>query len=112
MITSVLAKIFGTANDRAVRNLQSTVEAINQLEPYMQSCSDQQLQELSKKLRSQVAAGQSLDSILVQAYALFREASVRILGMRPFDVQLMGAMVLHQGKISRWKMGEVKHLQV
>ncbi len=110
MITSVLAKIFGTANDRAVRNLQSTVEAINQLEPYMQSCSDQQLQELSKKLRSQVAAGQSLDSILVQAYALFREASVRILGMRPFDVQLMGAMVLHQGKISEMKTGEGKTL--
>ena len=97
MITSLLAKIFGTANDRAVKNLQSLVSIINQLEPVMQSLSDGQLQELSKKLRQRVDSGESLDIILPEAYAVAREASLRVFGMRPFDVQLMGAIVLHQG---------------
>ena len=110
MITSLLAKIFGTANDRALKNLQPFVDAINRLESKMQACSDEQLQEISKELRDRVALGESLDSILPEAYAVAREASVRIFGMRPFDVQLMGAIVLHQGKISEMKTGEGKTL--
>ena len=110
MITSLLAKIFGTANDRALKNLQPFVDKINSLESKMQSCSDERLQELSKILRERVALGESLDSILPEAYAIAREASVRVFGMRPFDVQLMGAIVLHQGKISEMKTGEGKTL--
>jgi len=110
MITSLLAKIFGTANDRALKNLQPLVDAINRLESKMQACSDEQLQEISKKLRLRVEMGESLDSILPEAYAVAREASVRVFGMRPFDVQLMGGIVLHQGKISEMKTGEGKTL--
>jgi len=110
MITSVLAKIFGTANDRALKHLQPLVEKINSLESKMQACSDEQLQELSKKLRERVAAGESLDSVMLEAYAVAREASLRVFGMRPFDVQLMGAIVLHQGKIAEMKTGEGKTL--
>ena len=110
MITNVLAKIFGTANDRAVKNLQPLVDMINALEPSMQKLSDEELQELSKQLKEQVQAGQTLDSILPQAYAVAREASWRVFGMRPFDVQLMGGIVLHQGKISEMKTGEGKTL--
>lgn len=110
MITNLLAKIFGTANDRAIQHLRPLIDTINKLEPTMQGCSDEQLQELSKKLRARVAAGETLDSILPQAYAIAREASVRVFGMRPFDVQLMGAIVLHQGKISEMKTGEGKTL--
>lgn len=110
MITNLLAKLFGTANDRAVKNLQPLVDMINGLESSMQSMSDQELQEFSKKLKERVQAGQSLDSILPQAYAVAREASVRVFGMRPFDVQLMGGIVLHQGKISEMKTGEGKTL--
>lgn len=110
MITNLLAKIFGTANDRAIKNLQPLVDAINQLESKMKASSDEQLQELSKKLRERIALGETLDAILPEAYALAREASWRIFGMRPFDVQLMGAIVLHQGKISEMKTGEGKTL--
>ena len=110
MITSVLAQIFGTANDRAVKQLQPLVDQINRLETRMKACSDEQLQEMSKALRQRVTDGASLDAILPEAYAVAREASWRILGMRPFDVQLMGAIVLHQGKISEMKTGEGKTL--
>lgn len=110
MITGLLAKIFGTANDRALKNLQSLVDTINGLESKMQACSNEQLQEISKKIRERVAAGESLDAVLPEAYAVAREASIRVFGMRPFDVQLMGAIVLHQGKISEMKTGEGKTL--
>ena len=110
MISNLLAQIFGTANDRAVKQLQPLVDQINRLESRMKACSDEQLQELSKALRQRVTDGASLDSILPEAYAVAREASWRILGMRPFDVQLMGAIVLHQGKISEMKTGEGKTL--
>ena len=110
MITSLLAKIFGTANDRAVKNLQPIVDSINHLEATMKLCSDEQLQALSQTLRKRVALGETLDVILPEAYALAREASWRVFGMRPFDVQLMGAIVLHQGKIAEMKTGEGKTL--
>lgn len=110
MITNVLAQIFGTANDRAVKQLQPLVDAINNLEARMKSSSDEQLQELSKDLRQRVMHGQLLDEILPEAYALAREAAWRVFGMRPFDVQLMGAIVLHQGKIAEMKTGEGKTL--
>lgn len=110
MITGLLAKLFGTANDRAIKNLQPLVDSINNLEPKMKSYSDQELQDYSKQLKDRVAAGESLDAILPEAYAIAREAAWRILGMRPFDVQLMGAIVLHQGKIAEMKTGEGKTL--
>jgi len=110
MITNLISKIFGTANDRAVQKLKPLVDLINKLEPGMQAFSDEELQLTSKKLRDRVAKGESLDSILPEAYALAREASRRILGMRPFDVQIMGAIVLHQGKIAEMKTGEGKTL--
>ncbi|MBV8661022.1 MAG: preprotein translocase subunit SecA [Candidatus Dependentiae bacterium] len=109
-MTSLLAKIFGTANDRAVKNLQPIVDSINHLEATMKLCSDEQLQALSQTLRKRVALGETLDVILPEAYALAREASWRVFGMRPFDVQLMGAIVLHQGKIAEMKTGEGKTL--
>jgi len=110
MISNLLAQIFGTANDRAVKQLQPLVDQINKLEVIMKACSDEQLQDLSKSLRQRVNDGASLDEILPEAYAIAREASWRILGMRPFDVQLMGAIVLHQGKIAEMKTGEGKTL--
>jgi len=110
MISNLLAQVFGTANDRAVKQLQPLVVMINNLEPKMKACSDEQLQELSVNLRQRVADGTPLDEILVEAYALAREASYRVLGLRPFDVQLMGAIVLHQGKIAEMKTGEGKTL--
>ena len=110
MITNVLAKIFGTANDRALKHLQPLVDTINSLESKMQACSDDQLQEISKKLKERVASGELLDSVMIEAYAVAREASLRVFGMRPFDVQLMGAIVLHQGKIAEMKTGEGKTL--
>lgn len=110
MITNLLAQIFGTANDRAVKQLQPLVSLINSLEPKMKACSDADLQEISKTLRQRVADGASLDEIMPEAYAVAREASWRVLGLRPFDVQLMGAIILHQGKISEMKTGEGKTL--
>ncbi len=110
MISQFLTKIFGSANQRAVKQLQLTVDRINALEPVIQQLSDEQLQAKTNEFREQIAQGKSLDDILVESFAVAREASIRTLGMRPFDVQLMGAVVLHQGKISEMKTGEGKTL--
>ncbi len=110
MITNLLTKLFGSANDRAVQKLKILVEQINALENKIQNFSDQELKAQSDLLKQEVAAGKSLDDILVPAFAIAREACKRTLGMRPFDVQLMGAIVLHQGKIAEMKTGEGKTL--
>ena len=110
MITNFLAKIFGTSNDRAVKQLQPLVDKINGLEPEMEALSDEQLQAKSLDFRKQLSQGKTLDDILPEAYAVAREASRRILNMRPFDVQLMGAIIMHQGKIAEMKTGEGKTL--
>ncbi len=110
MITNLLTTLFGSANDRAVQKLQIIVEKINSLENKMQQFSDQELKVQSDLLKQEVALGKSLDDILVPAFAIAREACKRTLGMRPFDVQLLGAIVLHQGKIAEMKTGEGKTL--
>ena len=110
MITQFLTKIFGSANQRAVVRLQSTVDKINTLEPLMQELSDEQLQAKTNEFRKQLSQGKHVDDLVIEVLAVAREASVRTLGMRPFDVQLMGAIVLHQGKVAEMKTGEGKTL--
>lgn len=110
MISQFLTKVFGSANQRALSKLQRVVDNINALEPAIKSLSDEQLQNKTNEFRKQLAQGKHLDDLLPEAFAVAREAAWRILGMRPFDVQLMGAIVLHQGKIAEMKTGEGKTL--
>jgi len=110
MFTQFLAKIFGSANDRAVQKLQIMVDKINAFEPFVEQLSDEELKAKTTEFREQVAQGKHLDEVLPEAYAVVREAAKRTLGMRPFDVQLMGAIVLHQGKVAEMKTGEGKTL--
>jgi preprotein translocase subunit SecA len=110
MFASLVAKIFGTANARTLRQLQPLVSLVNAHEPAISKLSDEQLREKTNEFRKQLEAGKTLDDILPEAYAVAREAAKRILGMRPFDVQIMGAIVLHQGKIAEMKTGEGKTL--
>lgn len=107
---SLLKKVFGTRNDRLLKQLQKDVQRINALEPSLQPLSDEELQALSAKLKQRVQDGESLDAVLPEAFALVREASQRVFGMRHFDVQLIGGMVLHSGKIAEMRTGEGKTL--
>ncbi|MFN4273211.1 MAG: preprotein translocase subunit SecA [Aliihoeflea sp.] len=103
-------KIFGSSNDRYIKGLRPKVDAISALEPEMQALSDEELRARTDLFRRQVEEGTSLDELLVPAFATVREASRRALGLRPFDVQLIGGMVLHEGGISEMKTGEGKTL--
>lgn len=105
-----IKKIFGSKNEREVRRLQPLVEHINSLEPQMQSLSDAELQRKSASFKEMLDNGASLDDILPEAFAAVREAAVRVLGMRHFDVQLVGGTVLHSGRIAEMKTGEGKTL--
>jgi preprotein translocase subunit SecA len=107
---SVLAKVFGTKHERDVKKLQPLVDQINSLEPSLKVLSDEQLRAKTDEFRARLAEGEMLDDLLVEAYAVVREASVRTLGQRHYDVQVMGAIVLHQGKIAEMKTGEGKTL--
>ncbi len=107
---SLLKKIFGTRNDRLLKQLRRQVNQINALEPQMQALSDVELQAKTDDFRARVQAGTTLDSILSEAFAVVREAGVRVFGMRHFDVQLIGGMVLHSGKIAEMRTGEGKTL--
>lgn len=107
---SLLKKIFGTRNDRLLKQLRRQVNQINALEPQMQALSDAELQAKTDDFRARVQAGATLDSILSEAFAVVREAGVRVFGMRHFDVQLIGGMVLHSGKIAEMRTGEGKTL--
>ncbi|MGD1880112.1 MAG: preprotein translocase subunit SecA, partial [Kiloniellaceae bacterium] len=107
----VLAKrLFGSANDRFLKGLNPTVAAINALEPQVQELSDEALRGRSAELRGRLAQGESLDDILPDAFATVREAAKRTLGQRHYDMQLIGGMVLHQGKLAEMKTGEGKTL--
>ena len=107
----VLAKrLFGSANDRFLKGLNPTVAAINALEPQLQGLSDEALRARTAELRGRLAQGESLDDILPDAFATVREAAKRTLGQRHYDVQLIGGIVLHQGKIAEMKTGEGKTL--
>ncbi|GIU79168.1 MAG: protein translocase subunit SecA [Bryobacteraceae bacterium] len=110
MIDTLLAKIFGTKHEREVKKLRPIVQAINSLEPSLQSLSDAELAAKTSEFRQRLANGQPLDDLLVEAFAVVREASRRVLNMRHFDVQLIGGIVLHQGKIAEMKTGEGKTL--
>ncbi len=107
---SIIKKFFGSRNDRLIKQLEKDVKRINALEPSMQALSDEQLKELSAQFKQRVKDGESLEAILPEAFALVREASQRVFGMRHFDVQLIGAMVLHRGKIAEMRTGEGKTL--
>lgn len=110
MVTQFLTKIFGSANDRTVQKLQLIVNKINALEPFIEKLSDEELKNKTIEFKQAIANGKHLDEVLPEAYAVAREASKRTLGMRPFDVQLMGAIILHQGKVAEMKTGEGKTL--
>ncbi len=110
MITGLLTKVFGSQNDRELKKLQPTIENINAFEPEIQALSDEQLRAQAVLFRQRLEKGESLDDILPEAFATVREASVRTLKMRHFDAQLIGGIVLHQGKIAEMKTGEGKTL--
>jgi preprotein translocase subunit SecA len=110
MLNSLLKKIFGSANDRIIKKHLRTVEKINQLEPTIASLSDQDLRAQTEKFRSRIAQGETLDDLAIEAFATVREAAKRALGLRPFDVQMVGGLVLHSGTIAEMKTGEGKTL--
>ena len=110
MIESMLAKVFGTKHDREIKRIQPMIAAINALEPELQKLSDQELAAKTVEFKQRVANGAPLDDLLVEAFAVCREASRRVLNMRHFDVQLIGGIVLHRGKIAEMKTGEGKTL--
>ncbi len=110
MISGLLKKIFGSRNDRLIKQYSQTVKRINTLEPAMQALSDEQLRAKTDEFRQRHANGESLDDLLPEAFAVVREAGVRALGMRHFDVQLIGGMVLHDGNIAEMRTGEGKTL--
>ncbi|HEY7241910.1 MAG TPA: preprotein translocase subunit SecA [Burkholderiales bacterium] len=110
MITNVLTKIFGSRNERLLKQYRRTVASINALEPAMAKLSDPELRGKTEELKKRCAEGATLDELLPEAFAVVREASKRTLRMRHFDVQLIGGMVLHYGKIAEMKTGEGKTL--
>jgi preprotein translocase subunit SecA len=107
---SLLTQIFGSRNQRLLKQYQKTVREINALEPAMEKLSDPALQAKTPELKARIAAGETLDAILPEAFAVCREASKRVLKMRHFDVQLVGGMTLHYGKIAEMRTGEGKTL--
>jgi preprotein translocase subunit SecA len=110
MLQSIFKKVFGSRNDRLVKQYLQKVKAINALEPAMEKLSDAELTAKTAEFRSRVEQGESLDKLLPEAFAAVREASKRVLGMRHFDVQMVGGMVLHDGKIAEMRTGEGKTL--
>jgi preprotein translocase subunit SecA len=110
MLNSLLTRIFGSRNDRLLRQFQKNVAAINALEPELERLNDAALKRKTEEFRERVANGASLDSLLVEAFAVCREASRRSLGLRHYDVQLIGGMVLHSGRIAEMRTGEGKTL--
>src|SRR6266446_10481877 len=110
MINLVLAKIFGSQNERDIKALRPLIVAINALEPQVQQLSDIDLAAKSIEFKEKLAKGATLDDLLVEAFAVVREAGRRVLNMRHFDEQLIGGIVLHQGKIAEMKTGEGKTL--
>ncbi len=110
MVTSILRKVFGSRNDRILKRLQKNVNKINALEPEIQKLSDDELRARTDEFRQRYQDGETLDQMLVEAFAVVREASRRVLNMRHFDVQLIGGMVLHEGKIAEMRTGEGKTL--
>src|SRR3954464_12104984 len=110
IVDTLLAKVIGTQNERDLKRLRPLVAAINAKEPEIQALTDEQLPGKTADFRQRLAAGESLDDLLPEAFAVVREGGRRVLNMRHFDVQLIGGIVLHEGKIAEMKTGEGKTL--
>src|SRR5262252_305765 len=110
MLDTLFKKFVGSNNDREVRKIQPLVQKINELESQISSLDDQQLRSKTVEFKQRFESGESLDELLPEAFAVVRETGKRVLSMRHFDVQLIGGMVLHQGKIAEMKTGEGKTL--
>src|SRR5512132_3994648 len=110
MISNLLAKVVGTQNERELKHMRPLVEQINALEPSIQPLTDEQLRAKTTEFRERLAKGETVDELLPEAFAVVREAGRRILNMRHFDVQLIGGVVLHRGRIAEMKTGEGKTL--
>ena len=110
MLDAVLAKIFGTKDEREIKAMRPLVASIGELEPEMQQLSDAELAAKTVEFRERLAQGAALDDLLIEAFAVCREAGRRVLNMRHFDVQLIGGTILHRGKIAEMKTGEGKTL--
>ena len=110
MVFSFIKKLVGTHNDREIKRIQSYVDAVNNLEKEIKALSDDQLKAKTPQLKDKLANGSTLEDILPEAFAVIREASWRTLDMRPFDVQIVGGVALHEGKIAEMKTGEGKTL--
>ena len=108
--SNILTKIFGSRNERLLKSHRKTVESINALEDKTQALSDEQLQLKTSEFKGRIEQGESLDAILPEAFAVVREAAKRVMGMRHFDVQMVGGITLHQGKIAEMRTGEGKTL--
>src|SRR5215813_11752686 len=108
MITWAMKKIFGTSHERAIRRMKPKVVAINELEKDLKKLSDEKLRSKTGEFKEKIENGATLDDLLVPAFAVCREAARRVLEMRHYDVQLIGGMVLHSGKIAEMKTGEGK----
>ena len=106
MVISLLKKVFGTRNDREVKRIQVIVDQVNLLESSINKLSDDKLRSKTGEFKSRLKEGATIDDILPEAFALVREAGLRTLKMRHFDVQLIGGVVLHEGKIAEMKTGE------
>jgi preprotein translocase subunit SecA len=110
MLNTLIKKMFGSRNERTLRRMEKTVATINAFEPEIKALTDAQLAAKTQEFRTRFAAGESLDELLAEAFAVVREASLRTLGLRHFDVQLIGGMVLHEGNIAEMRTGEGKTL--
>ncbi|WP_039756182.1 DEAD/DEAH box helicase, partial [Chromobacterium haemolyticum] len=110
MISSLLKKVFGSRNDRLLKQFHQTVVRVNALEEGLKALSDEALAAKTDEFKQRLAKGETVDDLLPEAFAVCREASRRVLGMRHFDVQLIGGMVLHYGKIAEMRTGEGKTL--
>lgn len=110
MVVSIFKKIFGTRNDRLLKKLRKVVNQINTFEPEFEALSDEALQAKTPELQKRIADGETLEDIKVEAFAVVREASKRVYGMRHFDAQMKGGLVLHEGKIAEMRTGEGKTL--
>src|SRR5688500_4196433 len=109
-INTLLAKVIGTQNERELKKIRPLITEINAKEPDVQKLTDEQLRRKTEEFRHRVAAGESIEDLLPEAFAVVREAGKRTLNMRHFDVQLIGGIVLHRGKIAEMKTGEVTTL--
>ncbi len=110
MVLSLIRKLVGTKNSRELKRMRRVVERINALEPQFEALDDAGLRAMTAKFRERLAAGETLDQLLPEAFAAVREASRRALGMRHFDVQLIGGITLHEGRIAEMRTGEGKTL--